>query len=54
MPILPVNDDGALLYYEDSGAPPGSRDYHTIFLIHGFIFHSGAPRLYPIGIIFGG
>ena len=42
MPILPVNDEGAVLYYEDSGAPPGSRDYHTIFLIHGFIFHSGA------------
>ncbi|KAI0092160.1 Alpha/Beta hydrolase protein [Irpex rosettiformis] len=40
MSILPVNEDGAVLYYEDSGAPPGSKDYHTVFLIHGFIFHS--------------
>ncbi|KAI0700599.1 alpha/beta-hydrolase [Cytidiella melzeri] len=44
MPIIPVNEGGAVLYYEDSGAPPGSKDYHTIFLIHGFIFHSAIFR----------
>jgi hypothetical protein len=45
MPIFPVNDDGAVLHYEDSGTCVGSGDYHTIFLIHGFMFHSGMLRV---------
>ncbi|KAI0340788.1 alpha/beta-hydrolase [Trametopsis cervina] len=44
MPIIPVNEDGAVLYYEDSGTPLNSKDYHTVFLIHGFIFHSAIFR----------
>ena len=42
MPIATVNDEGAFLYYEDSGAPEGVADYTTIFMAHGLVFHSGA------------
>ena len=41
MPILPVNDAGAVVYYEDSGIHNGSSDYTTIVMIHGFMFTSG-------------
>ncbi|KAI0092042.1 hypothetical protein BDY19DRAFT_576011 [Irpex rosettiformis] len=44
MPTITVNDDGAVLYYEDSGAPNAAQDYHTIFIVHGFIFHGGSFR----------
>ncbi|KAI0089050.1 hypothetical protein BDY19DRAFT_122499 [Irpex rosettiformis] len=44
MPTIPVNDEGAVLYYEDSGAPQGAKDYSTIFLLHGFIFHGATFR----------
>ena len=41
MPTIPVNSDGAVLYYEDSGPPNGTEDYTTIIVFHGFIFHGG-------------
>ena len=41
MPTIPVNGSGAVLYYEDSGSPGTTEDYHTIFIVHGFIFHGG-------------
>ena len=41
MPTVPVTQQGAVLYYEDSGVPGGSTDYVTIILIHGTCFHSG-------------
>ncbi|KAI0632494.1 hypothetical protein C8Q77DRAFT_1272422 [Trametes polyzona] len=45
MPIAPVNAEGAVLYYEDSGAPfAGSKDYVTLVLIHGTCFHSAVYR----------
>ncbi|RDX50214.1 hypothetical protein OH76DRAFT_463824 [Lentinus brumalis] len=44
MPTAPVNQDGAVLYYEESGVPNGSTDYVTIVLIHGTCFHSGIYR----------
>lgn len=37
----PVDDKGTQLYYEDSGAPPGSETYTTLVLVHGLIFHGG-------------
>ncbi|KAK7681683.1 hypothetical protein QCA50_015417 [Cerrena zonata] len=39
MPTASVNDEGAVLYYEDTGAPSQSTDYTTIALVHGLIFH---------------
>ncbi|KAJ3553765.1 hypothetical protein NM688_g3444 [Phlebia brevispora] len=47
MPVAPVNNTGAVIHYEDSGAPEGSTDYLTLVIIHGFIFHGGgfAPLL---------
>lgn len=41
MPTIPVNDDGAVLYYEDSGAPGDAPYYPTVFVLHGFIYHGG-------------
>ena len=41
MPTAPVDSDGSVLYYEDTGAPDGSKDYTTLVLIHGTCFHSG-------------
>ncbi|KAI0092043.1 hypothetical protein BDY19DRAFT_990791 [Irpex rosettiformis] len=45
MPTLPVNTDGAVLYYEDSGVPDNANDYTTIIIFHGFIFHGASFRL---------
>lgn len=42
MPVGPVDGKGTVLYYEDSGAPEGTRDYATLVLVHGTQFHSGA------------
>jgi hypothetical protein len=39
MPTIPVNAEGAVLYYEDSGAPNLNADYRTVFIVHGLIFH---------------
>lgn len=44
MPEIPVNDKGAVLYYEDTGAPDGSSDYLTIVLAHGLTFYGGESR----------
>ncbi|KAI0755320.1 hypothetical protein C8Q80DRAFT_1217006 [Daedaleopsis nitida] len=41
MPTAPVDDNGVVLYYEDSGAPTGSIDYTTLVLVHGHCFHGG-------------
>ncbi|EED78969.1 predicted protein [Postia placenta Mad-698-R] len=41
MPVAPVDDKETQLYYEDSGAPPGSEPYITLVLVHGLIFHGG-------------
>ncbi|KAH9942789.1 hypothetical protein B0H21DRAFT_779875 [Amylocystis lapponica] len=42
MPVAPVNDQGAVLYYEDTGVPPSApQDYVTVILLHGAMFHSG-------------
>ena len=42
MPLAPVDDSGTQLYYVDSGAPSESnKEYATLVLIHGAIFHSG-------------
>lgn len=43
MPTAQVNGNGAEIFYEDSGAPPGSTDYATIVIVHGLVFHSGMP-----------
>ena len=47
MPTIPVNDEGAVLYYEDSGAPEGSANYTTIIILHGFLFHGGMSSSIP-------
>ncbi|KAF9816045.1 hypothetical protein IEO21_04220 [Rhodonia placenta] len=44
MPVGPVDGKGTVLYYEDSGAPEGTRDYATLVLVHGTQFHSGVFR----------
>ncbi|KAI0690983.1 hypothetical protein BC835DRAFT_1280048 [Cytidiella melzeri] len=44
MPTIPVNKDGAVLYYEDSGAPEGALDYSTIIITHGLLFHGAVFR----------
>ncbi|KAI0342327.1 hypothetical protein BDW22DRAFT_1357653 [Trametopsis cervina] len=44
MPTVPVDNHGTVLYYEDSGVPEASAEYHTIFLIHGFIFNGAIFR----------
>ncbi|KAH9945647.1 hypothetical protein B0H21DRAFT_860599 [Amylocystis lapponica] len=40
MPFAPVNDQGAQLFFKDTGAPPGSPTYPTLVLVHGTVFHS--------------
>ncbi|KAI0820428.1 hypothetical protein BC628DRAFT_1330448 [Trametes gibbosa] len=44
MPTAPVDDEGTVLYYEDSGVPAGSTKYVTLVLIHGTCFHSAIYR----------
>lgn len=41
MPYAPITDEGAVLYYDDSGTPAGREDYVTVVAIHGTLFHSG-------------
>lgn len=41
MPTAPIDDDGTVLYFEDTGPPENQTSYTTIVLIHGLIFHSG-------------
>ena len=44
MPTAPVDNYGTVLYFEDSGPPPGSTDYVTLVLVHGTCFHSGSYK----------
>lgn len=41
MPTIPVDENGTVLYFEDTGPPPSVTLYTTIILIHGLIFHGG-------------
>lgn len=41
MPLAPVNDEGVVLYYHDTGVPGNRTDYVTLIIIHGTIFHGG-------------
>jgi hypothetical protein len=47
MPSKTVNAQGTKLYYEDSGAPPGSTSYTTVFLIHGYLCYA-RTFLFPL------
>lgn len=48
MPTAPVDKEGTVLYYEDSGAPEGSSTYLTVVLVHGLLFHGRIwQRLFP-------
>ncbi|KAH9945645.1 hypothetical protein B0H21DRAFT_744030 [Amylocystis lapponica] len=48
MPLAPVNDEGAQLFFEDTGAPPNSSTYPTLVLVHGTVFYSGIfSRMLP-------
>ncbi|KAH9939831.1 hypothetical protein B0H21DRAFT_812571 [Amylocystis lapponica] len=45
MPVGPVDSNGTVLYYEDSGVPPeSSSTYATVVLAHGTMFHSAIFR----------
>ncbi|EKM50136.1 uncharacterized protein PHACADRAFT_130755 [Phanerochaete carnosa HHB-10118-sp] len=39
MPTAPVDDTGTVLFFEDTGAPPGSSTYLTVIILHGSYFH---------------
>lgn len=41
MPVAPIDNKGTVIHYEDTGAPIGLKDYTTLVLIHGFLFHGG-------------
>lgn len=41
MPVAPVDQDGTIWYYEDSGAPSTSSPYVTLVIVHGTAFHGG-------------
>lgn len=41
MPLAPVDDNGTVLFYEDSGIPDVNRAYTTLVLIHGITYNSG-------------
>ncbi|KAF8509067.1 Alpha/Beta hydrolase protein [Hysterangium stoloniferum] len=52
MPTLTVNDAGTSLYYLDSGPLPNDT-YVTIFILHGFSFHSPVfKRLFPLALTY--
>jgi len=44
MPVGPADNQGTVLYYDDSGVPGGSVDYVTIILVHGAVYHSAIFR----------
>ena len=45
MPTLVVDEHGTELSYIDSGAPNDTKDYVTIFAIHGTVFTSRELRI---------
>ncbi|KAH9937978.1 Alpha/Beta hydrolase protein [Amylocystis lapponica] len=44
MPAAPVDSNGTVLYYEETGAPKGSGNYVTLFLVHGTMLHGAIFR----------
>ncbi|THH08247.1 hypothetical protein EW145_g2822 [Phellinidium pouzarii] len=50
MPLIPIDDSGNSLFYEDSGIPSGAEtDYTTLIVVHGTAFHAAVfKRLIPI------
>ena len=42
MPIAPIDNKGAYVYYEDSGVHSGIQDYTTVVFVHGYSFNGGA------------
>ncbi|KZT65133.1 hypothetical protein DAEQUDRAFT_697601 [Daedalea quercina L-15889] len=44
MPLAPVDNSDTQLYYEDTGAPPGSSDYRTLIIVHGGGFNGSTFR----------
>lgn len=46
MPTIPVNQQGHVLYYEDTGPPAISNEpYTTLIVVHGTLFHGGEQAL---------
>ena len=43
MPTAPVDNNGTVLSFEDTGTPRGTSTYLTVILVHGILFHGGAP-----------
>lgn len=41
MPSIPVDDNGTVLFYEDSGIPDVNGTYKTLVLIHGITYNGG-------------
>ncbi|KAK7681675.1 hypothetical protein QCA50_015409 [Cerrena zonata] len=41
MPFAPVDNNGAVLFYEDSGAPDATEEYTTLVLFHGIMYTNG-------------
>ncbi|PCH43966.1 hypothetical protein WOLCODRAFT_76102 [Wolfiporia cocos MD-104 SS10] len=39
MPQAPVDDNGTVLSFQDSGAPTGASNYVTLVLVHGTVAH---------------
>ncbi|KAI5121868.1 hypothetical protein M0805_001076 [Coniferiporia weirii] len=50
MPLIPVDELGSSLFYEDSGAPEGTKDaYTTLIIVHGTAFHGAVfKRILPL------
>lgn len=46
MPVAPVDENGTVIHYEDTGAPKDSKNYLTVVLLHGLLFHSGEKSLF--------
>ena len=45
MPLAPVDENGTVIHYEDTGVPKDSKNYLTVVLMHGILFHSGEKGL---------
>lgn len=47
MPTVHLKTRDIVLAYEDSGVPPNSTDYTTVFLIHPFLFNARKLVVFP-------
>ncbi|KAI0340787.1 alpha/beta-hydrolase [Trametopsis cervina] len=48
MPTISIDEHGTSVYYVDSGAPPGSTDYTTLIMYHGYVVHAHIfRRMFP-------